>query len=381
MNTITKESFSNIPSILRACLAAALVSSASVSAQTYTVTPINPPAGTDSCVAQSLNNLGGVVGYTRVKAGKNYALGPAFIWKSGQSTTLMPLSGQPSAEATRISDSGLIVGGPNLLSNLETGRATWWEKTSTGYQPRDWNALLPAGSGLTLLRADALSHDGRYISFQAEIGATGLRDIVAEIELDSTGPLPLGIVRYWDVTDVWGVTDIHHDGAGLVRATGLGGPDVDTPGAFLWVKSPDGTTQLIDRHSSADQVTGAWAVNGLGELAGFRRNSSVDRAVYWDQSGIMQDIGTLGGSEAVANSINDGDYVVGWALTARRNAPSHAFLWHSSTGMRDLNVLKSTTDTSGVELTSAAKINNAGQILALGASKSLGNVAVLLNPQ
>ena len=75
------------------------------------------------------------------------------------------------------------------------------------------------------------------------------------------------------------------------------------------------------------------------------------------------------------------DYVVGWALTARRNAPSHAFLWHSSTGMRDLNVLKSTTDTSGVELTSAAKINNAGQILALGASKSLGNVAVLLNPQ
>src|SRR5438552_8151972 len=199
MNTITKESFSNIPSILRACLAAALVSSASVSAQTYTVTPINPPAGTDSCVAQSLNNLGGVVGYTRVKAGKNYALGPAFIWKSGQSTTLMPLSGQPSAEATRISDSGLIVGGPNLLSNLETGRATWWEKTSTGYQPRDWNALLPAGSGLTLLRADALSHDGRYISFQAAIDATGLRDIVAEIELDATGLLPLGIVRYWDV--------------------------------------------------------------------------------------------------------------------------------------------------------------------------------------
>jgi probable HAF family extracellular repeat protein len=115
-------------------------------------------------------------------------------------------------------------------------------------------------------------------------------------------------------------------------------------------------------------------------VAGFRRNSGVDRAVYWNQNGTMQDIGTLGGTAATARSINDAGKVVGWATTGGRKAVSHAFLWDSSTGMRDLNALKSPTDTSGLELTSAAKINNAGQILAGGTSKTLGSKIVLLNP-
>jgi probable HAF family extracellular repeat protein len=132
---------------------------------------------------------------------------------------------------------------------------------------------------------------------------------------------------------------------------------------------------LIDLHSSVDQETGAWGVNGLGEVAGFRRNSTVDRAVYWNQNGVMQDIGTLGGAEATALSINDAGKVVGWAYTGGRKSVSHGFVWHSSTGMRDLNALKSLTETSDFELTSASKINNAGQILAeeqakLSAAKS-----------
>ncbi len=370
----------SLPSPLKtfaALVGAALLASTAARAQTFTVQKINPPAGTASCVAQGLNNSGQVVGYTKVKVGKNTVLGPAFTWVNGLATTLPPLSGQPSAEATEVSGPGLIIGGRYLST---AGRATWWEKTPTGYQPRDWNVLLPPGSGVTLLRADSLSQDGRYVSFQAVLGATGERDIVAEIQLDPTGLLPLGIVAYWDVTDVWGVTDVHHDGAGLVRAVGLGGPDVDVPGAFLWSKAPDGEVQMLDLHPPTEQTTGAWAVNGLGQAAGFRRNSTVDRAVFWNASGVMQDLGTLGGTESVAQSINEGGNVVGWAMTGGRQSVRHAFLWDASTGLRDLNALKSPTDTSGLELTSAWKINNAGQILAVGSSKTLGSGPVLLKP-
>lgn len=365
-------------------LAAAIVLLAVASstwAQTYTIQIISPPAGTASFTALNLNNLGQVVGSTKVKVGKNTTWGPAFIWANGQAKTLPVLSGQASTEATGISDSNLIVGGPTLFTSLEAGRATWWEKTPTAYQPHDWNVLPGLVAGVTLLRANSLSHDGRYIAFQANIAATGLRDIVAEIQLDATGLVPLSFVGFWDVTSVWGILDnSHNDVTGVVRAVGLGGPDLDTPGAFLWLKELDGNTQLFDLHSPVNQDTEAWGVNGLGEVAGLRRNSGVERAVYWNQSGVMQDIGTLGGTEATARSINDAGRVVGWATTGGRKSVSHAFLWDSSTGMRDLNVLKSSTDTSSLELTSAAKINNAGQILAGGTSRTLGSKIVLLNP-
>src|SRR5579862_4127313 len=165
----------NITSVLSGFLAAALLT-AVAQAQTYNVTIINPPSGTTTCVGDSINAMGQAVGYTTVKVGKSTVLGPAFFWDRGQSSTLAPLSGQASAEATRISDSGLIVGGPNLQSSLDTGRATWWENTPSGYQAQDWNSLLQPGTGLTLLRADSLSDDGRYVSFQANVGSSGLRD-------------------------------------------------------------------------------------------------------------------------------------------------------------------------------------------------------------
>jgi probable HAF family extracellular repeat protein len=362
-------------SSLISMIGAALLASAPVNAQTYTVDTINPPPGTYACVGQGLNNSGQVVGYTTIQVGTGrkatIVRGPAFIWENGQSASLPPLSGESSAEATGISDAGLAIGGRYLSTE---GRATWWENTSSGYQPRDWNDLVPQGSDVTLLRADSISHDGRYVSFQADIGAGELRDIVAEIQLDATGHWPVGITTFWDVTSVWGVTAIHHDGAGLVRAAGLGGPDVDTPGAFRWLKAPDGSTEFTDLHSYTDSSSGAWAVNGLGEVAGDRRNSSGRRAVYWHQDGTMQDIGTLGGTYSTANSINDGGMIVGGAATkgkGKNDGPVRAFLWDGAV-MVDLN----TRIASSLVLTQARQINNTGQILAWS-----GSTPVLLTPQ
>jgi len=72
--------------------------------------------------------------------------------------------------------------------------------------------------------------------------------------------------------------------------------------------------------------------------------------------------------------------VVGWATLSKPGPASTVFLWSPSTGARDLNSLKSATDTSGVSLNWAGKINNAGQILARGSTKTTSSLYVLMQP-
>jgi len=72
------------------------------------------------------------------------------------------------------------------------------------------------------------------------------------------------------------------------------------------------------------------------------------------------DLGTLGGLRSGAYDINDYDQVVGYSETATGN---HAFVWDQATGMQDLNNL---ITASGWVLSSAAAVNNAGDIVGTG---------------
>ncbi|MBI1176106.1 hypothetical protein GC207_01560 [bacterium] len=366
-------------SLLRnSCLGLALLAGSSLSAQTYTTQTITPPSGTSAAYASGLNNSGVVVGRTIVTTGSGKKAttvrGPGFVWSGGTSTVLPPLAGQSEAEGTAASDSGLVVGGATIFTPVETSRATWWQNTGSGFQPHDWNDLVPSSWGMTLFVASALSSDGQYVSFMADLGAAGERDIVVKVQLDATGKIPLSLQSYWDVCDIYGVTSVRHDGAGLVVASGLGGPDVDQPGAFLWVKDGANTPVILSRYDASYSGSGAWSANTSGVLAGYVRNGSIDRAVVWSATGVMQDIGTLGGSEAVARSINESGLVVGWANTkgkGRNDGPQHAFVWNGGS-MVDLNGLSGSSST----LTQGRAINNAGQILCWS-----GSTSVLLTPQ
>lgn len=357
---------------------ALLVGVSTLSAQTYTTQIITPPPGTSAAFASGMNNAGQVVGRTTVTTGSGKRTttvrGPGFIWSGGSSAVLPPLAGQSEAEGTAASDAGLVVGGASIFTPVENSRATWWQDTGLGYQPRDWNDLVPTSWGITLLQASAISSDGQYVSFMAILGSPTERDVVVKVQLDTTGKIPLALDAYWDVCDIYGITSVRHDGAGLVLASGLGGPDVGNPGAFLWVKDGANAPVILDRHSSTDSLTGAWGVNVSGSMAGFRRNGSVDRAVVWNGAGAMSDLGTLGGSEATALSINSAGHVVGWASTkgkGKNDGPQHAFVWGGG-GMVDLNNLT----TSGPTLSQGRGINNAGQILCWS-----GGTSVLLTPQ
>jgi probable HAF family extracellular repeat protein len=87
----------------------------------------------------------------------------------------------------------------------------------------------------------------------------------------------------------------------------------------------------------------------------------VTHAFLWTPSGGMQNLGTLGGDSSALDLNNNGD-VVGTSTAAMGG---HAFHWTSSTGMQDLNTLIPAD--SGVILTAAIGINNAGWIIAIGA--------------
>ena len=122
-------------------------------------------------------------------------------------------------------------------------------------------------------------------------------------------------------------------------------------------------------------------VNGFGEAAGWGiKAGGGTQSCFWHEDGTLETIPSLGGSLSRATSINDDGYVVGWSDRSGRNAARHAFRWDAVTGISDLNSLKSPTDTSGLEILYAYKINDAGQILGR-AEKSNNGYIVLLTPQ
>ena len=87
-------------------------------------------------------------------------------------------------------------------------------------------------------------------------------------------------------------------------------------------------------------------VNGLGHVVGFSgptRDSSESRAFIWTYQTGMRDLGTLGGSYAQANAINEAGFITGTAQTWAMFVTTHAFISRSIASntqrMRDLGVL------------------------------------------
>ena len=86
----------------------------------------------------------------------------------------------------------------------------------------------------------------------------------------------------------------------------------------------------------------------------------VSHAALWDQ-GTVIDLGTLGGPNSLARSLNNRGQVVGFAFTADNS--QHAFVWENGV-LLDLN--DHIAPESGWVLISATAINARGQIAGFG---------------
>ncbi|MFL5619097.1 MAG: PKD domain-containing protein [Gemmatimonadaceae bacterium] len=103
-----------------------------------------------------------------------------------------------------------------------------------------------------------------------------------------------------------------------------------------------------------DANAGAVAINNVGQIVGFSPSPTGRHAVLWSAAGVIQDLGTLGGSTSQAIDINASARVIGKSLIAG-DAATHFFLWSTEAGMQDLNTLLGA-------ITSVVEINDAGQI-------------------
>jgi probable HAF family extracellular repeat protein len=156
---------------------------------------------------------------------------------------------------------------------------------------------------------------------------------------------------------------------------GIIDPNIAAPAfhAVLWRND-----QIVDLEAlPGGYESEALAVNSRGEVVGFSSNAMPDgnslqsvatqtRAFIW-HDGVMQDLGTLGGTDAQASYINDRGQVIGESYTADSGpkpavgcivgAPltTHAFFWEKDR-MTDLLTL-------GGSCTQAYGINNRGQVI------------------
>jgi len=167
------------------------------------------------------------------------------------------------------------------------------------------------------------------------------------------------------------------------RGAAVGGADTSTPDptstcfngdcyisyGYKW---QDGITHKLDALPGFNS-SGALGVSNNGHVVGTSENG-IDpltggralEAVSWEEDGSIIDLGSLGGNEGVAYSVNNRDEVVGvalntipdpyaWFFSIPGATQSHAFRWTKSAGMQDLGTL------GGADST-AAWINDRGQI-------------------
>ncbi len=105
-----------------------------------------------------------------------------------------------------------------------------------------------------------------------------------------------------------------------------------------FVASGSTTTPLsILPGGDPEQSAGAVAINNAGQIVGASiAPGFVTHAVLWSASGVIQDLGTLGGSNSAAIDINASGQVIG-SSQITGDAATHFFLWSSGSGMQDLN--------------------------------------------
>ena len=135
---------------------------------------------------------------------------------------------------------------------------------------------------------------------------------------------------------------------------------------------------LGDLSGGANSST-AEDINGTGQVIGTSEAAGGARAFSWTQDEGMVDLGVLsGGVESFATGLNESGAVVGYSRNA--NWYTSPFLWTREAGMVDLNSLLLAADplvATGLTLTYASGINDAGQILVSGQLNGRSVTAVL----
>jgi probable HAF family extracellular repeat protein len=131
------------------------------------------------------------------------------------------------------------------------------------------------------------------------------------------------------------------------------------PHAFLASATLNLITDLGTLGGGAGRFSFAYDINDQGQVTGEAETRTVDsHAFIWTSAGGMRDIGTLGGDRSVGRSINESGQVAGESNIGSNGSDAiRAFRFTEDAGMINLGTL------SGGTRSSAYSINNSGQVV------------------
>ena len=313
--------------------------------QSYTVTVLPSPA----IGALAVNNHGQVAGFGEFAPSVDHA----FVWSAVVGLhDLGALPGGGNSIAQGINDSGQVVGWS--VGAAET-RAFLWT-SSGGMQDLGTlggpSALAYGINDAGQVVGNAALADG--VSYHAFLwtSAEGMKDL---------GTLG-GNYSYAQAIN----------SAGEVAGFSYLADNV-TSHAFLWTQAGG----MQDLGLSGEYVT-ALGINDSGTIVGLyaRTNSGEQFGFVRRLNGKVFNVGTLGGTETVAFSINQTNQIVGYSTLAAVDG-NRGFLWTQAKGLQDLTSL--VPPGNGVMAVGYA-INRTGQIAVTGSLGYENFFAALLTP-
>jgi len=265
-----------------------LLLSATLSAQSYTATPLHGPLHQTS--ANGINDAGMVVGSSGT------AKTDALLWSPNGSYQVLGTLGGKFAYALAINNLGQVVGYSTLPGDSIFHAFLWTQ--SGGMQ--DLGSL---GNGYS---------EANAINDSSEVVGTSCLDpndsvCHAFLWTQAGGMEDLGTLGGTD-SAARGINAAGH-------VTGEAQLADTTQHAFLWT-AQTGMQQLVPGETVSSS---AEAINDNDQVVGSFTNQQANQtdAFLWSLATGMQDLGTLGSGYSIAYAINNSGAVVGWAVTGK----------------------------------------------------------------
>jgi probable HAF family extracellular repeat protein len=327
MKSISSVSFRFVPALVCFFLTAQLETNAGT---IYTVTNLGTLGGSDTFVYR-INDFGHAVGSSRIASGDYNA----YLYDGTGMQNLGVPAGGTESKAYGVNNSGQVVGTSYVDGKAQ---ATLWNSgvtTSLGtLGGADSYALAINGSGQIAGGSTNSSGQGHAFVY----GGGSMEDVGAQWAGDWSSA--------YDINQAGQVT-----GYGKLSQGGFRG--------FVW--SADNGMTVLSTLGGANSY--GLGINDAGQVVGQSSVASGYGHAFLYSDGVMSDLGTLGGASSFAYGINNFGDVVGFSWW-NGGSSSHAFLYRGGV-MVDLNDF--IAPLSGWELLEAYDINDAGQIVGVGA--------------